>query len=224
MGKRLTLLLLLLCLLLGGVVYYQLKVENQPQLPARAAISDTQINHSVARQGAGEEGLSTPVIAALNDLTQTVDRPLFAADRRPVRQVDPPKASPPIPKPVVSGAPKLELTAVIINGARRLALLQGAGSGAALIHAEEGQTVQGWLLQEVLPERVVLSRDGREHELVLRKFKPPPAALLPPQNSSPTAANQSLKPAQNSAQLDLRRPRRPLRGPRLRSQQRNLQK
>ena len=102
-----------------------------------------------------------------------------------------------------------------------MALLQGSDPGAELIRAEEGQTVEGWLVEEVLPGRIVLRRGEEQQELLLRKFQPPPQALLPATAPGKPKTEAADDDETLTEALDLRRPRRPLRGPRLRSQKRN---
>jgi len=214
MGNRLSVLLLLLVAVLGSLVYLQTQSEISRQLPPAAAqVSPEQV--------AGPETTDQFTLPELAALTETIDRPLFSRDRRPVNTPDEPVQIVESPEPVSAAPISLSLTAVVINGAQRMALLQGQVAGAGLIRAEEGQTVEGWLVEKVLPERVVLSRGEEQQELMLRKFKPPPQALLP----APAARQPEVEADEGDESLtealDLRRPRRPLRGPRLRSRKRN---
>lgn len=178
-------------------------------------------------------------IPALVDLAQTVERPLFSRTRLP-----PPVETAPTPGPEptpVATAPKapitLELSAVILEPDRRLALFRQAAQDASL-RAVEGQTVDGWLLKEVRADSVLLERDGQTHELALRTFKPAPVVRKAPatrrasapvagRGQTPTppaaqtrAAQRQARAAQNANAEQVRRPRRALRGPRRRSIQR----
>lgn len=216
MGNRLSLLLLLLCLALGATIYHETRPDSTPAAAKRPQALP-------GPRPAAPAVAVEPRVPALSELTQTLDRPLFTADRKPPAAVDStPESEIPAVAAAAPGGPSLELSAVVINGARRLALLQERGAGATMIHAEQGQTLDGgWLLKEVLPERVILSRGGIEHEIVLRKFQPPPAALLPAVKATAPATGGGDKAESLPQALDLRRPRRPLRGPRLRSRLRN---
>ena len=214
LSNRLSVLLLLLCSLLGSLIYFETQPGTAVQsVPAKAP--------GIPAQGAGARppaaGLTIPALAAL---TETVDRPFFSANRRPAPVPDDSvqivEAAPSVATDPIS----LSLSAVIINGAQRMALLQGPDPGAELFRAEEGQSVEGWLVEEVLPGRIVLRRGEEQQELLLRKFQPPPQALLPAAAPGKPKAEADEDETLTEA-LDLRRPRRPLRGPRLRSQKRN---
>jgi|GEM_PF-6494778 len=218
MGNRLSLLLIVLCLVLGATIYFETREHNRQAPRSPGIASDNAGRRSEPSAGSAA---SQPLVPELTALTETLDRPLFTADRKPVVVTDNTTA-PTIEAPAAttSQRPSLVLSAVIINGDRRMALLQELGSDTATIHAEQGQSlVGGWLLKEVTPERVVLSRDGQQQELLLRKFQPPPPALLPATAPRTAAVAKQVKALAEA--LDLRRPRRPLRGPRLRSTQRN---
>ncbi len=222
MGNRLTLLLVGLCVLLGALIYFQLQSPDALQRSRGAEIQ----NRTESVDGSAkhpELSLGQPVMPAITSLTETIDRPLFSADRKPVTQTQALEQTVEAPAPVVTGLPNLELNAVIINGDQRIALLQGEDPGAALIRAEEGQDVEGWVLQEVFAQRIILRRADQEHELVLRKFRPPPQALLPVVTRKIPQKKPVDEADLDKEELDLRRPRRPLRGPRLRSIQKNLQ-
>ncbi len=216
MSNRLSALLLLLGALLGSLVYVETRPENNLRrtIPAGAPVSP--------RQGVkSEPATSRFTLPDVATLTETVDRPLFSPGRRPPATPDEPVQTVEAIVPLATDPVSFSLSAVIINGAQRMALLQGQASGAGVIRAEEGQTVEGWLVEEVQPERVVLRRGEQQQELMLRKFQPPPQALRPAAApGKPPAGGRDVDESQGQA-LDLRRPRRPLRGPRLRSRKRN---
>ncbi len=220
MGSRLSIVLVLLCLGLGGKVYYQTRPDNRLQLPPVVSSSSNNDNPSSAGAENRQVKVGEPEITALEALTETVDRPLFSIDRRPFSPPDRPVQVVESRKPTTFS--QLVLSAVIINGPLRMALLQNPKQGAALIRAKEGQIVEGWLLKEVLPQRVVLQQGDQEQELVLRKFKPPPQELMPPVAPKDRRGANAPETEDSEDEVDLRRPRRPLNGPRLRSQQRNL--
>jgi len=217
MGNRTTVLLFLLAAGLGAslAVLPGLGLVDRGPIPARSGAPVDIENPPVA------DAVSGPLVE-LSDLTETVDRPLFAADRRPVQEVV--QEAPVVEQPAAVEAPTpppLELSAVIIDGARRLALFRLATGAASSQRAEEGGQVEGWTVSAVRPDGVTLERNGARLELALRTFKPPPA---PPRAKAP------VRPTQEQAQAPGRgagtaaspqpRPRRPLRGPRRRSIQR----
>ena len=219
MGNRLTLMLAALCVLLGGLIYFQLLPQDTLQ---RSTGTEKQ-NRTEPAAKEPKLSLGKPIMPGITTLTETIDRPLFSAERKPATLIQASEQIADVPAPAVTGLPNLELNAVIINGDQRIALLQGQDPGAALIRAEEGQDIEGWVVQEVLPQRIILRRADQEHELVLRKFRPPPQALLPPVTRKIPQKNARKEVVPVDEELDLRRPRRPLRGPRLRSIQKNLQ-
>lgn len=208
MGRRLTLLLLVLA---GGLA------ALLAAMPHLGVVDRGPIAVRPGAEPAIDGDVPDPVEAApiaLSEFTETVDRPLFAADRRPPAAAPPaPVAETPVMRTTVA-PPSLELSAVIIDGARRLALFRAAGGSGGSRRAEEGSEVEGWTVSAVRPDGVVLERDGATHEMVLRTFKPPPA---PPRTRLPAPAGRQAEPADDAQAGPRARPRRPLRGPRQRS-------
>jgi len=215
MGDRLTAGLLLLAALLGGLLAMRPDLgllQHEPVEPRRPATP------GVEQSTPGAPAQRAPVLDAL---TETVDRPLFSPERRPPAEQAPAEVAPlPRAEVALQPPPRLELSAVIIEPQRRLALFRAA-SGASL-RAEEGERVEGWTLQEVRDDGVTLERDGRTHELALRTFEPPPAGApaLAPRRPVPARDAGRAQPQQAAP---VPRPRRPLRGPRRRSLARDRQ-
>ena len=107
-----------------------------------------------------DNALTNPLAAmALDKLTETRDRPLFAPDRRrammPVavtRSAPPP---PPPPEP-----PKLSLFGTVVDedGPRALVRADLAGK---IIRLRIGDEVGGWRVTEIAQQRVVIALDDR---------------------------------------------------------------
>jgi hypothetical protein len=208
-GNRLSLLLLMLVLIFGALATWQW--QSRRAAPSR-------VIPSVAADGAAlqqsHHGIAVQ-IPPLEELAQTRQRPLFALTRRP----SPIEKVVPAPAPVKEeSAPPtvlaIELSAVVLQPERQFALFRSAAQGA-LLRAEIGQSVDGWLVREIRADGVSLIRGEEHQELLLRTFKAPvrKAAVA----RSPTAT-RAAKRASSKATADAKqRPRRALRGPRRRS-------
>lgn len=212
-GDRLTGSLLALALALGALLLWLGRGEAELALPPAgdpprpATLDDA--------TGVG------PPLPPLASLTDTVDRPLFSPDRRP-SEAGPEEATglEEILPVATSAPPSLTLSAVIIERDRRQALLVPIGGGAVK-HVMEGEEVDGWTLGEVREQGVTLLRGDDRHELALRTFEPPPQPASPraaPRAAAPARAEPARPPG---TALPIPRPRRPLRGPRRRSLQRD---
>lgn len=205
MGNRLTVLLLVLVLGLCAVVAAQLHYLARPAAPiaARAAATPAMITSPAPA------AVSMPPLAAL---TQTVERPVFSPTRRPevAAQVEVEEAPSPA-SPAAQPPPALQLSAVVIEAGRQLALFRHASgaSGAATLRATTGESVAGWTLVEVRSDGVTLERGGQQHEIPLRTFEPAPVR---PEPAMPRDAPGQAAPA--PAVSPAQRPRRPVRGPR----------
>jgi hypothetical protein len=106
--------------------------------------------------------------APISDFAEIVRRPLFNADRRPTSQPSGPKA------PTASGdrPPEFRLTGVAIAAERRQALLQISGQPRAY-WVEEGGSIDGWLLQSVRDNAVILLSGQQQYELLLYPVRSP---------------------------------------------------
>jgi hypothetical protein len=93
----------------------------------------------------------------------TVDRPLFSRSRRPA---PPEPAAVAAAKPGENGAP-FELSGVLIAGASRVAFLKPIAQPKTL-RVLEGETIEGWKVERILPERVVIGNGGARAELTLK--------------------------------------------------------
>jgi hypothetical protein len=166
-ADRLTSWLALLALALGALVVWQSRQAPQPP-PTRAA-QETPVP-AVADSALAADVSPPPLM----ELTETVERPLFAVARRPEQEPVEPTSKPEAEKVATpTPPPALRLSAVIIEPDRRQALLIPRDGGAA-VRVPQGGEVQGWTLNEVREDAVVLIRGASRHELELRTFEPPP--------------------------------------------------
>ncbi len=126
---------------------------------------------------AGGELFVVPTVTPVEDLTQTVERPLFDRSRRPAANVVDTGAPEPPPLPP-GNPPQVVLTAVVITDLDRVALLQVAGA-EELLRLREGQEVSGWQLTQVTAEGITLAQGTNTHEVALRTYQPAPAPARP---------------------------------------------
>jgi hypothetical protein len=130
-----------LCVLLVAALGSDAAVAEQQQLSAAA--------------------LSNPVAAqSLDELSATLDRPLFSPGRRPPAPPPPPAvqaAAPPAPPPP---PPNLILFGVVMDGEGARALIR-TGADKKVMRAQIGDDIDGWKLSQIEGRKVVLSLDGR---------------------------------------------------------------
>jgi hypothetical protein len=115
-------------------------------------------------QGPATAKLSNPVAAqSLDQLSATLDHPLFSPSRRPPAPPPPPPppaepaAAPPPPPPP---PPDLVLFGVVMDGEGARAVVR-AGADRKLLRAQIGDDIDGWKVSQIEGRKVVLSLDGR---------------------------------------------------------------
>jgi general secretion pathway protein N len=105
--------------------------------------------------------LSNPVAAqSLDQLSTTLDRPLFSPSRRPPAPPPPPvvqAAEPPAPP---APPPNLVLFGVVMDGEGARAVVR-SGADRKLLRAQIGDEIEGWKVSQIEGRKVVLSLDGR---------------------------------------------------------------
>lgn len=202
---RLAAFLFVLVVGLAGVVVAQWRLD----LSAHAPITPRIVTQADALAPPIPSSMEVP---ALVDLTDTVDRPVFSASRRPAQASSEPVQDEPQLIPSASEPPPgVRLSAVVIDDGRRFALLQRIPA-AATVRLEQGESVDGWMLVEVRTDGVTLEKNGRRHEIALRTFEPAPASPA----RVPARPEQRESPGQASPAREVmppRQPRRPMRVP-----------
>lgn len=104
----------------------------------------------------------TPPLPPLAQLDDMVARPLFVEGRRPTpEQPDAPAADP-------EQALNVMLTGIVITERGRLANFR-AGTDARARVLGVGEFLDDWRIDEILPDRVILSSGGRREELLLKR-------------------------------------------------------
>lgn len=147
--------LLLLCAGLCYSVYLGMTAE--PTL-------DAALPSSVESAGGPEEEPAVWEPPLLEDLAETVERPLFNEDRRPVAVDAATTAEVQGEREEVAD---LSVKGVVIAGGVRSALLQIRQS-QRMVRALEGDRVGGWEIEAITPEGVRIRRAGRVSDLLLK--------------------------------------------------------
>ena len=194
-----------------GTIALMAPVANNA--PARVQRPDSDVS---ADKPPLDAGISQ--IPALAGLPETAQRPLFQADRRapPAGSAPPPTAQ--VTAPVPSNL-NLVLSAIVFADEERVAYFVDPKTGG-LMRVEEGKSTQGWRLETVKEDQVIMVRGERRETIVLRTYQPPPLEAAPPSRSQAAAKRASkrslrLKSKANASEgAVVKRPRRPKRGPR----------
>ena len=122
---------------------------------------------SSAAVAADEQGrpalpLANPVAAQpLDQLSATLDRPLFSPIRRPPAPPPSLVVQAPAPAAQPSSPPNLILLGVVMDGESARAVVR-AGTEKRLLRAQMGDEIDGWKVAQIDGRKVVLaSQDGR---------------------------------------------------------------
>ena len=164
MGDRLSRLLALVALLLGGIVLAELGTapgtrDTAVPAPRAPAASD-------AGAPAFDLASTRAPIPALESLTQTVARPLFSRDRKPGVAAS---ATVDVAPTRVASAPNLGLIGVVIVDGEPVALVENRAERRTL-RLREGDSLAGWRVQRIEPDRVLLRDGDRVVEVKLRAY------------------------------------------------------
>lgn len=141
--KRPSLVLVVLCGILGAVIYLELALGSHPRPVSHGFGSSEPVTIETP-----EPGFTMP---ALDDFSEIAARPLFLPSRRPL---------PPEEGAAQSGSSAIQrqqftLLGVIIFADERMAVLQRRNSRQVL-RVVEGQQIDGWVVDAVMPDHVVL--------------------------------------------------------------------
>jgi len=102
---------------------------------------------------------------------EVAERPLFSA----TRQKPPAEAG----QDLLGQSSSFVLLGVIISGPGRAALVQH-GHPAEMARVTEGQAVEGWTVQSILPDRILLQHGATDYELKLKDLPAAPGPPRPP--------------------------------------------
>ncbi len=100
-----------------------------------------------------------------------LERPIFSPTRRP-----PPEGT----ATIESADPELDVTLVgiIISAEERIALVKPK-DGSRFVRLSEGDSLQGWILESIEPDRITFQRGEIEEHFELSYEEPPPVQKPP---------------------------------------------
>ena len=164
-GRRPSALLIGLCLILGGVIYLELSFG--PSHPAASPIAPGPPEPAVLL--VADPGFT---MKPLDDFSEIAQRPLFIPSRRPL----PPDTEPPRPGPRKAERHRFTLKGVVIVGDERMAVLVNQRRRSrTVLRVVEGQQIDGWLVEAIMPDRVVLRQGETREEVALRDILKAPS-------------------------------------------------
>lgn len=149
-GRRARLLLLALCLGLCGVIF----LETRGDPIGAAAYATTPPPRKPASIRPAPASFVMPPLRAYAEVTA---RPLFSRTRRP-----------PVASATATDASGFTLIGIVISSSERHALVEH-GRPPHLERIGEGQELEGWTAEQILPDRVVLRRGDTRVDLKARE-------------------------------------------------------
>ena len=188
-GRGLAWPLFILCLALGSWVYWALAEDEEPWLPSSAADGQT----APALEPRDDAGFALP---ELDELSETVERPLFLASRRPIEAPAPEE-----PPDQSLGEPPAALRGVMISSAERSVLLQFPNRADA-VWVAEGATLAGWTVETVEPNQVTLRQGSETRTLLLKDEASPPRRKQPRRRTEPEDGAAGPAETEGEAQKD----------------------
>lgn len=108
------------------------------------------------------ESYSGFVMPPPETLSEVSERPLFLRSRRPVS----PEAEITEEVPIETSPAIFVLSGIVLTDTQRLALLQGQTS-SKVARVEEGEEYEGWTLESIHPNKVVMRRGQEVSEIAL---------------------------------------------------------
>lgn len=143
-GGNLPAVLFLLCLGLGYALFIEVSAEDP----------GADVGPTAAAVPARVAELPPPAgfqLPPIETFSETIARPVFSKTRRPPPPGEAPETPQSDPKPV-----GFRLTGVVITPDGRTALIRQLRTGE-IAELVLGQQIEGWLVESILPDRVVLS-------------------------------------------------------------------
>jgi hypothetical protein len=178
-----------------------MKIPQAAELFLLLFVSILDFTAAVAQQPEpSSAALSNPVAAqSLDELSATLERPLFSPSRRP-------PAPPPQPQAVETAAtpapppspPNLVLVGVVMDGEGARAIVRN-GTDKKIQRAQIGDDIDGWKVSQIDGRKVVLSLDGRFATFTL--FSSDRERLEAPGGSMPGAESKTSKPQGEAQQV-----------------------
>jgi len=156
--------------------------------------------------------LPQPSESLLEDYESIVERPLFYADRKLPREL-PRQESGVAQAPILSTPPELRLTAIVIEDDQAVALAEDPSGTARRLR--KGEDVSGWEIKNIEEQTLILTNNGREHQIPLRKFDEvsPPRAVASPTRRFDRRNRSRFEERAEEVPPEPRRLRRSIRAP-----------
>jgi len=152
-------LLAAVCAMLAGAVWIEIAgAVDDPAAPAAAPAAAPPLALPPAR--------ATFALPPFTAFAEVAERPLFSATRQP----PPAEAG----QELLGKSSSFVLLGIILSEEGKAALLRH-GQQAELARLKEGQVVEGWTVQTILPDRIVLQHGATEVELKLKDHPAAPA-------------------------------------------------
>jgi hypothetical protein len=156
--------LFIVCLGLAGVIAAEVSTPSLavPEAPSQQSLA-------ARAKGSANDGPMPFSLPPLQSFAAITDRPLFSQSRQPSPQGSDDSLGP---------WSSFVLAGIIISPTSREALILH-GKPPTIVHVQEGQDIDGWLITSILPDRVVLRGGTTEHELKLIDKPDSPAPNAP---------------------------------------------
>lgn len=175
---RLSLNLVVLCLFLGWLAFAE---TQDPRFIEDAAILTGLVPADEGAAGSASPALapapvplpiadrSARALPAVDAFSGIAARSLFNPTRRPI---EPPAEAKAIPAVKPS---RFRLVGVLISDGLRMALIR-RGRASDYTRVEEGQEIDGWRIERIVADRVVIRKGDTREELILKDQPAPQAA------------------------------------------------
>lgn len=167
-----SLILLLLCAVSGYAAY--LEWSGVPVLD-RIFFSSESPPATAAPAGAtgsvpaGGPQRALPGLPPLDEFAEVAERTLFNPTRRPIEPPEVDKAQ--IVKPSL-----FTLIGILISDGERMALIR-RGRAADYLQVREGEEIDGWRVERIAPDRIVIRKGDTQEDVVLKdRTEPLPKA------------------------------------------------
>ncbi len=186
---------------LAGTVAFELR---QPPPPA-PSLGD---NAAAPSRKASAKAAPLPRADNVRAYDVISNRPLFSETRRP------PEHEPDAPEPTSEALRHVGLTGVVITPERKTALIYSQKS-PEMLNLQEGESLEGWHLDKVLQDRIVLSHGDETAEIVIwDKTRPRPPRRQPPSatrtaKKSPERATPPKRPEPDAPAKPAKREQKP---------------
>ncbi|WP_296805028.1 hypothetical protein [Thiocapsa sp.] len=182
-------------LALGSMLFFQWK--DWPPGPSPAGLdADSPAAPNTLVGSETDAATQLPPPDPKDAYTSVTDRPLFRPERRPEEDVDPDAQATAEPD-VATSLEGMNLSAVIITPTLVSAWIQDPNE-PRLRRLRIGDDLEGWSVQTILPDRVLLERQGEQDALILRDYgkTPSPAAPMPVPRRPPRVLQPADPPDQ----------------------------